>query len=100
MSQAIPLVPTSVSTTESPAFSWVLRTLLVAGIVSAAGGAVATALWLGRLEAAAWPRSDPAPAAEAVAKTITTTAGDTSVPDASAVLRRREPEPEAPAPTF
>lgn len=100
MSQAIPLVPTSVSTTESPAFSWVLRTLLVAGIVSATGGAVATALWLGRLEAAAWPRSDPAPAAEAVAKTITTTAGDTSVPDASAVLRRREPEPEAPAPTF
>ena len=100
MSQAIPLFATAASTTESPAFSRVLRMLLVAGVTLAAVGAVATALWLSRLEAAAWPMPDRAPTPPVLVKTVTTAAGDTTVPGASEVFRHREPDTEAPAPTF
>jgi hypothetical protein len=96
MSQATFPVPGATALIPARGFGAVTRTLLIAAVLSAAGGLLATAMSDRSVDITEAPRQAPAPSAvPAPAAT-----GDTSVPDASAVFTGREVEIEEPAPTF
>jgi hypothetical protein len=77
-------------------FGTVTRTLLIAAVLSAAGGLLATTMSDRSADITEAPRLAPAPSAvPAPAAT-----GNTSVPEASAVFAGRDVEIEEPAPTF
>ena len=96
MSQATFPAPGTTARIPAHGFGAVTRTLLIAAVLSAAGGLLATTMSGRSANISDAPRLAPAPSAvPAPAAT-----GNTSVPDASAVFTGREVEIEEPAPTF
>lgn len=96
MSQASLLVSRAIRPVPVPGLHRMLRVLLVAAVLSAAGGLAATALFMRSVGAGEAPGLAAVPSA----LPVTHAPGSTGVPDAGLVLRGREPELAEPSPTF